>query len=319
MASPAAAGTAGAHPIEHFIFLIHPCCYEETADNAAALAANAGLFIEQEQSARRLWEAAIDARPARTFLVLLTGPQYHSLRGRPPASTPPAGHGELRRRAVAALGGSHVYFPVLPFDPEAQSLADYFSSLTAGLRAHLAAGGLDYDASTATAELWGESFEGCVPGYGGMFAEGLALVRPPRLRFDYCVSDSRFIHAARQMRVVPLAGTDVECWLFECHDGTSAAVFQPRLTAAWLDKRVLSLRLHTGKHQICNKQGHTVFPPLPVTKGVPPRDEAVSLTLEDFATTGRWIRCFGTDFAEFGALMAAATLRPASQPNQYKL
>lgn len=139
-------------------------------------------------------------------MVLLTGPQYHSLHpGQQPAAVPPLGHAQLRERAAAALGPSHVYFPTPPFDPAVQTvcapapwhslccihlahltrevlalqLPEYFGGLTGGLRAHIATAGLEYDRQTVTSELWGESFEGCVPGYGGGGAPRMRMPASP--------------------------------------------------------------------------------------------------------------------------------------------
>ena len=138
--------------------------------------------------------------------------------------------------------------------------------------------------------------------------------------------------------------------MFECHDGSGAALFQPRLTAAWLDQRPVQLLLRSDAHQICTKQGHTVWPPSPVTKEVPAREEMLTVTLQDFSTAspppwtarhpscplalspsrplafllpahngmptqaGRWVRCFGTGFEQFASLLATATVGAVGTP-----
>ena len=45
--------------------------------------------------------------------------------------------------------------------------------------------------------MWGESFEGCVPGYGSAWAHGLRLEIPPAISFDHCVCDAPFMYQAR--------------------------------------------------------------------------------------------------------------------------
>jgi hypothetical protein len=117
---------AAAGAIEHFIFLVHPCCYEPTPDNADSLADNAGnltLYVDREAAARRRWEQELAATCPTTFVVVLTGPQYHSLNGAPPAAAAPAGHQALRRLAAARLGEARVFYPEMSFDPAVQARA----------------------------------------------------------------------------------------------------------------------------------------------------------------------------------------------------
>jgi hypothetical protein len=137
------------------------------------------------------------------------------------------------------------------------------------------------------------------------------------LRFDMTVFDSRFLHGARRHTVLPITGTDIECWLFECHDSTCAATYQPRKTAAWLDERRLTLQLDSSCHQVCNKQGHTLWPPALPGKGTPRPDGKGTFTrsfaMLDFTTVGTWIRCHGTSFERFEVVVAAATVAAAGR------
>ena len=139
--------------------------------------------------------------------------------------------------------------------------------LAADFNAHLSAHNLQFDRQTATSELWGESFEGCVPGYGGAFAEYLDLQQAPRLCFEMTVYDSSFLHGVVSYEVVQLAGSDVEAWLFQCGDGTAAAMFQARRTAQWIDERHVHLALDDRRIQVCTKLGHTLWPETPWEKG----------------------------------------------------
>ena len=142
------------------------------------------------------------------------------------------------------------------------------------------------------------------PGYGGAFAEYLGLEYPPRMRFEMTVYDSRFLYGARRWEVIPLDGCDVEAWLFECHDGTGAAMFQARLTAQWVDQRRLHLRLDDRRLQVCTKNGHTIWPQTPWEKGKPERVGEYSMTLAD--CNWRWIRSVGMAIDDFRKVIGAA-------------
>ena len=78
---------------------------------------------------------------------------------------------------MANLGEAAVSYPRTPF-PKDGDLREYYRRLTYDFRDHVSIHRLQLDTATVTSELWGESFEGCVPGYGGAFAEYLGLQRP---------------------------------------------------------------------------------------------------------------------------------------------
>ena len=102
-----------------------------------------------------------------------------------------------------------------------------------------------------------------------MWAELLRLTTSPRMRFEMTVYDSRFLASARRVEPLPLPGcADVEVILFELHDLSSAAMFQARRSAQWIDQRTISLPLSTTRHQVVTKQGHTLWPPEPLFPGV---------------------------------------------------
>ena len=270
--------------IEHIIFLIHPCCYENL-DAEAVRKDNLYLFVEREEEVKQRWLKSLARRPGNTLLLQLGGPEY------------------LREAAVKSLGEAAVFYPRTPF-PDSGDLREYYRSLTSDFHNHVLTHGLQVEASTVTSELWGESFEGCVPGYGGAFAEYLGLQYPPMMCFEMTVYDSRFLHGARRREVISIDGGDVEAWLFECHDGTAAAMFQSRLTAQWVDDRWVHLQLDDRRLQICTKNGHTVWPPTPWEKGKPECVEEYRMTLAD--CNWRWVRAIGMAIDDFRKVIGTA-------------
>ena len=270
--------------IERIIFLIHPCCYENLAPDAIRRD-NLYLFVEREEEVKQRWLEVLYNRPANTLFLQLGGPDY------------------IREAAVANLGEAAVFYPRTAF-PEDGDLREYYRRLASDFHDHVSAHQLQLDTATATSELWGESFEGCVPGYGGAFAEYLGLRCPPQMRFEMTVYDSRFLYGAQRWEVIPLDGSDVEAWLFECHDGTGTAMFQSRLTAQWVDNRRLHLQLDDRRLQVCTKNGHTVWPQTPWKKGKPEHVKEYSMTLAD--CNWRWVRAVGMAIDDFRKVIGAA-------------
>ena len=272
--------------VEHIIFLIHPCCYEPLAPEAVQRD-NLQLFVACEREVKARWLAALAERPANTLLVQLGGPAA------------------LCDSAVEYLGAPAVFYPQTEF-PENGDLAEYYRRLTVDYNAHLAAHGLRFDPANITSELWGESFEGCVPGYGGAFAQYLGLRKSPQMRFEMTVYDSRFLHGARHWEAISLVGSDVEAWLFVCADGTGAAMFQARRTAQWIDERRVHLQLDDRRLQVCTKQGHTLWPEAPWEKGKAEAVLAYDMALKD--CIWRWVRSVGMPFDEFREVIGAASV-----------
>ena len=270
--------------VEHIIFLIHPCIYE-AIDADKIHAENFGLFLERERTVKRRWLDAIPQRPASTLFAQLGGPE------------------SLQAAAADHLGQERALFFRTLYSQD-KGLREYYGRLTAELHAHLRAHDLEFDPATATSELWGESFEGCVPGYGGAFAEHLGLHVPPKMHFEMTVFDAKFLHRSSGHEVIPIPDSDVEAWLFRCHDTTSAVTFQPRLTAQWLDHRRVSLMLDDRRVQACTKLGHTVWPETPWRKGKPEQVLPFDMALSDFCF--HWIRCTGLAYDDFRQVITAA-------------
>eukprot|EP01046_Picozoa_sp_COSAG06_P026495 COSAG06_NODE_2281_length_7180_cov_49.556701_4_plen_228_part_00 len=161
--------------VNHFIFLIHPFCNElppgaagcDGDDDGSAL-----LFQRRERVVSHRWVSALERSPAGALLVLQGGPQFFESTGAPLL---PQGFDRVAAVASARLVARRVFRPTTRFDasPSAagtldEQLRGYFQQLGVALERHLATYGLTYDRRSASSEAWGESFEGCVPGYGGI-------------------------------------------------------------------------------------------------------------------------------------------------------
>ncbi len=276
-------------PCDHVIFLIHPCIYEQQ-DAATVRKENWQLFVRREQQVKQRWLAALAARPRGTLYVQLGGPRY------------------LLDLARSYLGAPYICFP------EAENTGDrhkLYVDLADCVREHVSTSKLRFDPRTVTAEVWGESFEGCVPGYGGAFAQYLGLKHAPRLRFEMTVYDSRFLYGAQPPETIPLPGSGVAAWLFACQDTTAAAMFLSPRTAQWIDQRRIHLSLHTQSLQVCSKSGHTVWPRKPWQKGDAEEVCAYSMKLSD--CNWYWIRSVGMAYDDFRAVVAAAAVEEAPE------
>ena len=272
--------------IEHIIFLIHPCCYESLT-HAEVARDNLQFYVELERKVKTRWLGVLAERPQSTLMVQLGGPE------------------DLSDQAIAHLGVAMVFYPRTKF-PTDGDLDEYYRRLAADFNAHLSNYHLQLDLQTATSELWGESFEGCVPGYGGAFAEYLGLQQAPRMRFEMTVYDSRFLHGVVRHEVIPLIGSDIEAWLFQCGDGTAAAIFQARRTAQWIDERRVHIALDDRRIQVCTKLGHTLWPEAPWEKGKTETVQLYSMALKD--CIWRWVRSVGMPYERFRAVIGAARI-----------
>ena len=271
--------------IKHIVFLIHPGTYttgvkvkpEEIHPN------NYELYFEREQEVRQRWLDAVSSLDKETLFIQYGGPEY-------------LGVEPVKKQ----LGEPNAcYVPRYSGPPlEHYRLADEC------IRGHMSKFDLGFDPATVTSEVWGASFEGCAADYSGAFAQRLGLKRAPKMRFEMTVFDSRFLHGARRYEVIPLSGSDVEAWLFELHDGTSAAIFLARLCSLTYDKRPILLRLDAQRIHVCNKLGYTVWPPAPWNKWLPDDICPFCLTTCD----NYWIRTVRMAFDGFREVIAAAAV-----------
>lgn len=79
-------------------------------------------------------------------------------------------------RALHLVNGTSTDLPAIHAD------------LVAQIRCHMDLHQLELNPGFATSEMWGESFEGCVPGYGSAFAAGLGLHSRPGALPDFCAA-----------------------------------------------------------------------------------------------------------------------------------
>lgn len=272
--------------LEHFIFLIHPCCYEGFTSEQLEQD-NLHLYVEVENIVKARWLAALAEQSSTTLFVQLGGPEY------------------LYEAARQQAGEAAACYLRTPF-PQSKDLAEYYEQLAIDIRSHLSAHNWHFDPALVTAELWGESFEGCVPGYGGAFAQYLGLALAPRMRFEMTVYDSRFLFGAKPPEVIAVPDSDVEAWIFACHDGTGAAIFQSRNTAQWIDQRQVQLTLDDRRLQVCNKQGHTLWPAEPWTKGKDETLHTYRMPLSE--AIWRWFRAVGMSYTDFKEVIRGARL-----------
>ena len=274
--------------IRHIIFLVHPCCYEKV-DPEELRRSNWQLFLDRESEVKGRWLAALAKRPEQTLFVQQCGPEY------------------LVENARRELGDAYAVRLGPPFH-EGMAMHQFYESIEQELRAHLKAHDLSFDPATVTSELWGESFEGCVPGYGGMFAQYLGLQKPPRMRFEMTVYDTRWLYGAKEPQALPIPDSDVEAWIFECHDGSGAAMYQARRHAQWIDQRRVTVRLNTRRTQVWGKRGHALWPAEQWAKGDP--EEMLEYTMTLIEANWRWIRGIEMDMKSFTELVVAARVLP---------
>ncbi|MBN1444665.1 MAG: hypothetical protein JW957_00980 [Candidatus Omnitrophica bacterium] len=278
--------------INHIIFLIHPGIYEmlNEKDPESIRSGNYGLCLEREREIRQRWLDESASLNAGTLLLQLYG------------SVP------LNEIFKGKLGEANVCYvraevPSGGFTGDALQ-REYHRRLTECIRSHMERFGLAMDAETITSEIWGQSFEGCAPGYASAFAENLQLKAAPRMRFEMTGYDSCFLYGAKRWESARLNGTDIEVWLFECYDGTAAAIFQARLHAQWLDKRPIRLQLNPSRLLVCNKRGHTVWPLKPFKKGDDENPCAYQLTTSD----SYWVRSVNMNFEDFRKVVTSAAV-----------
>ena len=172
---------------------------------------------------------------------------------------------------------------------------------------------LEYDPLTATAEVWGESFEGCAPGYGGTFAHGLGLKSRPQMRFEMCVYDTPFLHEAQVFDVIEIGDTDIEAWIFELHNGKFAARYQSRLSEQWLDRRPITVMLQPSRVLACTTGEHTVWPEKPAVRAP---EIAEPYTFNAGSIDSVWLRGTRMGRSEFTETIANAEVGPSPKSHE---
>ena len=283
--------------VEHLIFLIHSGAFESVPPDVVRKR-NLGVYVELEKKVKQRWLDALGRQDRSVLFLQLCGPL------------------DLLEAAREKLGEPNACY-VYVDPPESGERREYIHLLTQCIRDHMEKFDLEFDAATVTSEVWGETFEGCASGYSGAFAEHLGLKRPPRMAFEMTVYDTRFLYEPRRWETIHFEGTDVEAWVFECHNFTSAAMFQARLTDRWFDKRPISLELDAITMQVClGGAGHMIWPESPPPgKGVEEDIRTFVMTVAD----SHWIRAIRTNFDELKRVVSAAQIGEnppsATEPN----
>ena len=192
--------------VDHFVFIIHPALYESMPQTTSALSLFADWECEVKQ---RSLEAIAQLDAAGTFVVQLEGGSTVLLDAARKrlgdarvlhVTDSVEGNAPLRCRPSSTLSAEEV--AAWPGSRQAQQdgLRKSYGDQCQLIRDHLAAHALTFDPNTTTSECWGESFEGCVPGYGSAYAHGLGLgLQRLRVAFDKCVCDATFMYRARQL------------------------------------------------------------------------------------------------------------------------
>jgi hypothetical protein len=243
--SPAA---SDAKRITRLVIIVHPCPYEIYHHPAP------GTFLypyrEMEKTAFDGWLKSVEDLPPSAFVVQIDMPK-----------TAP-GPDQLYAACVARLGAERVcrvageyQYPEKPVP-----LLDYYERIRKKLTEQFHSGGLAFDRAQCETELWGQSFEGCAPGYGTAVCRRLGLEKPFRFDYTKSVPDARFLFKLRRWELAPLADSDVVAYVFDLEDGTSAALFQARKQDQWLDHRTIELQLDPKKFWVSDKLGKQIWP-----------------------------------------------------------
>jgi hypothetical protein len=279
--------------VTHIIFAIHDLLYQNLPPDALKKG-NDELYLEVEREVETRQLAAIRAAGNTTLFVQHEGPAN-----------------ALIGPCMSALGAQRCIY---------NTAAGPTIELATNLLAHTANLSIVFDPATVTSEMWGESYEGCVPGYGGAYAQFLGLHVQPNMRFDMCVYDSRFLYNASMMEKVPnLAnGSDIEAAVFQLWDKSTVASFQCRLCAMWQDERKLFLDVDPNKVTVVTKLGYTVFPISPGDPHgtYPQKNETVSLMMSHCVgdNTGCWLRGRAMTWQEMTTVVKGLHVSPKSLP-----
>jgi hypothetical protein len=279
--------------VTHIIFAIHDLLYQNLPP-AKLKTGDYELFLEVEREVETRQLVAIRAATSTTLFVQHEGPKT-----------------SLQKPCKSALGARRCIYNMA---------AGPYADMATSLLAHTSNNSIVFDPATVTSELWGESYEGCVPGYGGAYAQFLGLQVQPNMRFDMCVFDSRFLYKSSIMIKIPnLAnGSDIEAAVFQLWDNSTAASFQCRLCAMWQDRRKLVLDVDPNKVSLVTKAGFTLFPKTPGDPHgtYPQTNETVSLMMSHCVgdNTGCWLRGRAMTWQEMATVVHGLRVLATPQP-----
>ena len=270
------------HMIDQFIVLVHPCCY------AAVDTPLTDPYRAREEEVRQRWAEAITCLAPSTFAVQIDYAQnlpanqlHEGFAGR-------LGPGRVARIPVRVVGAS-----------TPGPLKEYYEDIKQQVNQQMASEGLTFNPLSATAAIWGESFEGCASGFGSAVAWYLGLKTPTTFDYAMSVPDSPFILAGELLRIVSVPASDIEAYVFDLKDGRFAAFFRSALTPQCLDYRPITLQLSSG-FSVLTKLGDVIWP------GEDHPTELQPVTLSTVET--RYV--VGTETAELFSVINEAKVGP---------
>jgi hypothetical protein len=253
--------------VDQFIILVHPCPYEAMGK------ADTDPCRTLERAACQRWFDAIPSLPPSAFVVQVDF-----------ASAGPSPD-KLHQTFIHRLGPGRVCrIPCQVTSPEdPDTLRDYYDRIHRQISRQLAIQKLTFDPLTCKTVIWGQSFEGCAPGFGSAIASGLGLKTLTRLDYEMSAPDAPFLLHATFLENVPVPASDVQAYLFDLNDGRCAAVFRSCLTPQWLDHRPIELRFNSSLFEVVTKQGDPVWP-----RGLSPNDDQKKLSRYNQWRTVHW-------------------------------
>lgn len=260
--------------IRHIVFLIHPFCHADVADDGP----RAG-HARRERKCAALWAERTSALPNDATLVILPS---RDRRHEPTRSFIAQSQQALGRRclvvrpdfpplrkawpAVTTAVQARVFAAAaLAFEGQGQEWSAeelhhelHMQVCVEKLRAQLADNGLVFEPTTVSAEVWGESFDGCVTKYSLELRERLGLSRPIDIDFDMTVPDAGFLLEARPIEC-RLLTQDLRIHLLETHDRLYALYTATRHRLHDPPQWVC-LDLDPGEAIVRSKQGVQLWP-----------------------------------------------------------
>jgi hypothetical protein len=269
--------------INHIVFLIHPLVYEPMTPEQIH-ERNLTIFYDREQEIKQRW-----LKEAESLRSTLVAQLY--------------GSKELVQGLSERMGAKWVCYAHGEYT-EGMPQLEYDTRLVQSIRDHTAEHQLTLDPETVTSEIWGESFEGCAPDYASSFAVLLGLKKPPKMRFEMTMHDSRFIKGAKVVEIIAIPNSDVEAVVFELYDETFAAIYQARLTPQRVDDRMITVNLDPTRTQVCTKLNHTIWPTKVWQKGDPSVSVPVQFKTRDYY----WVRSLAISYEGFREMIAGAVV-----------
>ena len=236
--------------ISKIYYIVHSMLYSGiAADNPQTLRdTHAEIFLERELLCEQRWRAGIDQLPPDAI--------YAQLGGGP----------EILPYAKAQLGEDRVVVPAGEFSaglgPER-----WYQLLTDSVYDQIKEKGHEIDVQTTQVEAWGESFEGCVYGYGTSLTRQLGLKHPTYVNFDMCVPDARFLCKAELITHFLLPGDQVRGYFFNGTFGFPMGVYLEGFTRQDVGNTGrIRLKIDNSKVSIEGSQGLTLYANLSIDR-----------------------------------------------------